>query len=297
MTKTHKLFYRLALTAAILTYILIVVGGVVRVTGSGLGCPDWPTCEGRWFPPPRQDAIIEYSHRAVAGITSLAILATTIVAWRSYRQTKFITTPLVVSLFLLAFQIVLGGIVVYYELPGNLVAIHLGNSLVILAIMILAAVATAGNEFPAPTKKLNFTSPLNRSILWTTILMYLVIISGAYVAGSNSTFGCGGWPLCNGQLIPVSPQGWIHMFHRLFVLVVSVMVVRNYSKVRNESENPKVSSWSTAAVILFFIQALVGALKTTYGFPILLLGLHVAVAAAVWGTQVVAAAYAGLDGS
>lgn len=295
MTNTHKNFYRFALAAAIMTYILIVVGGVVRVTGSGLGCPDWPRCFGEWIPPMRLDAIIEYSHRSVAGITSIFIGATAIVTWLSYKHLRLIFKAVNIAVGLLIFQILLGGVVVLMETPPDLVAVHLGNSLIILAIMILAAVASSGDEMPAEDKKLAFTSPLNRSILWTTIAIFVVIISGAYVAGSNSTYGCGGWPLCNGQWIPASPQGWIHMIHRLFVLVVSVLVVINYSKVRDESQNPKVRVWSTTALILFFTQALIGALKTLYGFPILLLGLHVATAAAVWGAQVAAAAYAGLE--
>src|SRR3990170_1584085 len=87
-------FRYLVLAAALATYLLIVIGGIVRVTGSGLGCPDWPTCYGSWIPPLRADALIEYSHRLVAALTTPLILAAAYVAWRRLRGQRLIAPPL-----------------------------------------------------------------------------------------------------------------------------------------------------------------------------------------------------------
>ena len=80
ITRQHRY---LLLTAAVMTYLLITTGGIVCVTESGLGCPDWPGCYGRILPPKRMDAIIEYTHRLVAALTSPVIIAAAIVGWRS----------------------------------------------------------------------------------------------------------------------------------------------------------------------------------------------------------------------
>jgi cytochrome c oxidase assembly protein subunit 15 len=88
-------FRYIALAAALATYLLIVIGGIVRVTESGLGCPDWPTCFGRLLPPPDIEAQIEFSHRFWASaITSPLILIAAIWAWRRFRTEKLIWRPL-----------------------------------------------------------------------------------------------------------------------------------------------------------------------------------------------------------
>ncbi|HXL20001.1 MAG TPA: COX15/CtaA family protein, partial [Streptosporangiaceae bacterium] len=73
-------FRRLAVLTAVFAYLQIALGGLVRVSGSGLGCPDWPLCHGRPYPPADPHAIIEYSHRAVGSVTGILIIATVVLA-------------------------------------------------------------------------------------------------------------------------------------------------------------------------------------------------------------------------
>src|SRR5260370_17511268 len=83
-----KFFRRLAVATAIFAYLQIALGGVVRVSGSGLGCPDWPLCHGRPYPPADLHAIIEYSHRAVGTVTGILIIATVLLAWAIFRHRR-----------------------------------------------------------------------------------------------------------------------------------------------------------------------------------------------------------------
>src|SRR6266542_5603956 len=76
----------LAVVASVLTILLIAIGGLVRATGSGLGCPGWPKCFGRWVPPLEYHAVIEYSHRFTAFVDVLAIGVLAVVAWRRFRH-------------------------------------------------------------------------------------------------------------------------------------------------------------------------------------------------------------------
>ena len=67
------------------TYVLIVIGGVVRITDSGLGCPDWPLCHGKVIPPAEKTVLIEFSHRTAATIVGFLIVAMGALIWRQHR--------------------------------------------------------------------------------------------------------------------------------------------------------------------------------------------------------------------
>src|SRR5262249_1583085 len=85
--------YRLAVLSAVSTYLLIILGGITRVSGSGLGCEDdWPLCRGKPYPPLNTIAIVEYLHRTVAAYIGFLVLAVAIAAWISpatRKRTKY----------------------------------------------------------------------------------------------------------------------------------------------------------------------------------------------------------------
>jgi protoheme IX farnesyltransferase len=288
----------LLLTASILTFLLIVMGGIVRVTESGLGCPDWPTCYGHLIPPPRLDSWIEYTHRMIAALTTPFILASAVVGWWKYRSIRWVSRPPMIALLFLAIEITLGAITVLTELPPEIVAIHLGVALTVLALMLTATVtAFSRRQNPDLPDRLSFRSPFARSTVWTLAAIFVVLVSGAFVAGSNSTQACVGWPLCNGMLFPVDIHQWIHMIHRFVVGLSSILVLLVVVLAwRSQRSQMSILPAATLMGLLFLAQAMVGALKTTRGFPIFLLALHVATAAAVWAAMVVLVVVTGLAG-
>ena len=113
----------LTLAATVATFALIAVGGLVRATGSGLGCPGWPRCFGRWIPPLEYHPIIEYSHRLLATIVVVLVGAVLAVAIRRHRSEPRILWPPVAAVVLVIGQAALGAIVVEGELPPALVAL------------------------------------------------------------------------------------------------------------------------------------------------------------------------------
>jgi heme A synthase len=287
-------FRKLLLATAIMVYLLIVIGGIVRVTGSGLGCPDWPRCFGEWIPPLRADAIIEYTHRLVATLTSPLILASAFVAWWRFRNLRLLSYPLLSMPLLLAVQGLLGGLVVFLETPPNLVAVHLTIAFIIQALIVLPTVlASISSPAKLSSGKLEFSRSFERHVLYLLITIFLMILSGALVVGSNSTYACSGWPLCNGQLIPSNANAWLHMFHRFMVLMASLVLIRVYFLSRADTHKRAASQASVNILVaLFMAQATVGALKVSFAFPVWLLGLHVALASAVWVGAVVLATLA-----
>src|SRR5512143_579807 len=115
VTGEHARQYRrIAVAAVILAIGLITLGGVVRITGSGMGCGDhWPLCNGRIFPNLADTLeVIEWSHRWVASLLSAAILALAIVGWRRHRQEPYLRTPALLALGILVLQVLLGAVTV-----------------------------------------------------------------------------------------------------------------------------------------------------------------------------------------
>src|SRR6202171_4034578 len=107
-----KAFRALSVATALVTYALVVLGGVVRVSGSGLACPDWPLCHGRLLPPLELHSIIEYSHRTTASLASTLIVVTALVAWLALQRRRGLLIPATVAVGLLGGQVVVGGVTV-----------------------------------------------------------------------------------------------------------------------------------------------------------------------------------------
>lgn len=158
------LFQRLALATTAATYLLILVGGLVRATGSGLGCPDWPKCFGMWIPPTdvaelpsRFDPAlfnvvntwIEYINRLIGAIIGLLILATLVAALARHRDDKRIWVPSLLAFVLVLFEAWLGAKVVEHELAAWAVTAHLVGAFFVVSLLLYA---TFSSFFPEVTK-------------------------------------------------------------------------------------------------------------------------------------------------
>src|SRR6266851_8177503 len=133
--------YRALVYASLAASFLVVVwGGIVRVTGSGLGCPDWPLCHGQFLPSLDPATRIEWIHRFLAIASGLTVAATvlwTLVAYRADRRVLCLGIAVAV---LYPLQVVLGAITVVLELSPEWVTIHLANAELLLATLTILAV-------------------------------------------------------------------------------------------------------------------------------------------------------------
>lgn len=280
---------RLAVFTAFSTLVLIGVGVLVRATGSGLGCPDWPLCHGGVVPPGHKIAIIEYSHRFVAMLVGFLVIGVAVLAWKYYRHVPFIVWVATLTVPLVGIQGVLGAITVYRELPPEIVATHLLTAMLVLSCVIAVAVAMF-LEDPAHESQLRRVVDGPRlpgklalaTILWLAVTLWI----GGYMAESGASTACEGWPLCNGSVLPANNDHEItHMVHRylagaMLFLVVPLVVTawRERSRLR----------WSGIAAVLLAVlytaQVLVGALNVWYTFPDVLTISHTVLAASIWFT-------------
>jgi cytochrome c oxidase assembly protein subunit 15 len=188
MARRLSSFQTLALWTTGTTYFLILVGGLVRASGAGLGCPDWPRCFGGWIPPasaadlpagfePAQfNAALmwtEYLNRLLGVVVGLLILATLVSAWRHHRQTPRIFWPTLAAFLLVGFQGWLGGVVVQQELAAWIVTVHMVVALVIVSLLLYATVYAFFAGRGDPTGALG---PTRRPLAWATLALMIVTL-------------------------------------------------------------------------------------------------------------------------
>ena len=284
-----KAFRLLTVAAALVTYALVVLGGVVRVLGSGLGCPDWPLCHGRLLPPLNLHAIIEYSHRTTASLASALIVLTAAVALLAWRKRRDIVIPAMVALGLLVAQVVLGAITVRLELPPMIVLAHLATAMALLAAVCVTAVAASVARPTTATDRASV--PLARAAAAGT---YLLILSGSLVVGSGASSSCAAWPLCGGGF-SLSFEGYpaIQLLHRGLAAAIGVLIIVSLFALLNRHRVQRAVRATVALTLAALaFQVAVGAAVVTLHLPAALRGLHLALASAVWAGTVVLAVLA-----
>ena len=283
-------FRILAVATAAVTYALVVLGGVVRVSGSGLGCPDWPLCHGHLLPPLQLHVLIEYSHRTVASLASLLILATAAYAWLRLRERRDLLTPATVAAGLLGVQVALGGITVLLELPPEIVLAHLATAMALLgAVSVTATRAALPPPRPSPGR---LSQPGATSVRWVRAAAagtFVLILTGSLVVGSGASTACAGWPLCGGGLeLAFDRLPLIQLLHRGVALVVGALVVASLLVVLGRHARDRaVRATAGLTLTALALQAAVGAAVVLLHLPAALRGLHLALAAGVWTGTVV----------
>lgn len=286
-TGRSRLFVGLALTTALLTIGLIVFGAVVRVTDSGLGCNrDWPLCGGTIFPPlDNLTAWIEWLHRLFAiliGVLGIGMLVTAFRAFR--RRNPAVIAGTVVAAALFAFQSILGALVVKLDLPPTMVTVHLGTAMLLLGALLFAYVGATYRP------QVSYARDHVTLLLYaTTGISLVIILTGALVRGAGATLACIDWPLCNGELLPSGqgPLQMVHMTHRFAVLALGVLLALLVWYIARSGRPSATLRLSIVALVLYLLQAAVGALFVLQAAAPLWGTLHVGLAALTWAALVV----------
>jgi heme a synthase len=267
-------FTRLAWTAATFTYLLIILGAIVRITGSGLGCGEhWPLCNGKLLPPLDVPTMIEYGHRLAAAAVSVLVVALGVQAWVSNRGAGSGERDLpdkkpYVAVGLLLIQVLLGAVTVKLRLPPWTVILHLGTAMLLLATLIV--IAKGARQTPGL-----------RPGLVALALGFVTVLFGALTANLGAATACLGFPLCNGRILPAGNYlQHVQWTHRLLAYTLFGYVWWWGLRTRTRS------AWYVVALVT--LQVAVAAAMILLALPRPLQAAHVAVGAAVWAALVLA---------
>ncbi len=279
---------RLATGTATLMFFLIVLGSVVRTTGSGLACPDWPLCHGRWIPPFQFNILVEWFHRLIALIVGLGLLSTAI--WiATHRETRARLGGLAtLSIALYFTQALLGALTVWKLLDPNIVSGHLAVALLLFATLMTLGLIARHESRPAPAPQARPAGLLALSGAATAAIWAQAVLGGM-VSTNHASLVCHDWPTCNGEWFPpMAGLIGLHMSHRFgaYALVVLLGVLAWRTRAASDT---LVQRAGTLLFVLVLVQAGIGVLNIMMGIPVWVSALHLANAAIMLALSLVAA--------
>jgi protoheme IX farnesyltransferase len=283
-------FQKLAISTAAGTIVLFALGGLVRGTGSGLGCSSWPQCTpGQLFPSGTVHSLIEFSHRFMVFVVTVLVVATAVVARRQHRHIPWIVWPAQAAIPLVIGQAVLGGVVVHTELNPWWVTVHFAVALAFVADVIFVGanailVARPGGETSTSGGDRSFT----RLTLIAAGAAAALLLVGTYVRAKSAGLAFTDWPLMNGRLVPALGGAATAMFlHRILAAGVFMVVIWVAIRARTmASRSRELIVLSTLALVLFVGQILSGALNVWSHLRPWAVVLHVALSVVIWATLV-----------
>ena len=283
--RSTRLFTPLALAALTAAILQVALGGIVRVTGSGLGCPDWPLCDGRVIPVFERAPLVEFSHRVVASVVALLTVAVAVLAVRRHRGEAWIRLPSLTAVFLVVVASVLGAVVVWTHLEWWVRLAHLAIAEGVVACMVIVTLTAWRRGSTAGSLRADEWG--GALVLGAVASTFLVILWGSYMVGYGAGYVCGTWPLCQGSLLPEGTAHAINMGHRLSSGAAGLILCgAAIMALRHRADVPGLGAAAWAALAALAVQMLLGAWTVWAGFTIELRAAHLAGATLLWAAAV-----------
>ena len=280
----QKLISYFSLGLIVLIVCQISLGASIRLTGSGLSCPDWPLCYGLWFPLKSKlllidgvdyeyyQIMLEWLHRLnaavlIAPVTLFVCISTIII--NKAKNIRFITY---ITLLILLIQGLMGGFTVFDKNSPWSVAVHLGLALILLFLVIRIHLYSININFD----NINTVKKNNIYIFFTALcFVYLTMLMGAIVSKSGSSLACDLWPLCsNDNMSILQINKLIHIIHRLLAIISTVFVLWSYILLREFKNYFYISMLRFFMITFIFLQIFMGAMVIFFELNIVIAMIH-----------------------
>jgi heme A synthase len=252
------------------------------VTNSGMGCRGWPLCSGQVGPIAQFHPVLEQSHRYLVTLVTVLILGLAALVWRIGPNARHVRGPALVSVGVIAVQIVLGAITVITNNAPVTVALHLAVGLLFLGVVTVTAVAS----FIVPSQSRSLLHEPNR-LAWVAVAgLFFVLISGSLVVDGGAQSACKSWSACFGSRASGGLVA-LQLAHRSMVLIGGTFVVVYLAALlRKGGVNHAQRLFAASGLVLLTIQVAVGAFDALLGSPAALADVHLALASALWALVV-----------
>ena len=280
-------FQMLAAATVATTFLLVVVGVMVRSSESGVACPTWPGCFPGQFLPGLDSSVnvwIEWTHRTVAVVIGLLVLSVAALALIDHRDRPSILWPSLATVGIALFQAWLGRETVRLGNSGPSVTAHLATAMILLAVLIFALVRSF---YPARIGGRGSSQRFTLVAALAAATTYALLLFGSNVTARDAALIFPDWPLMGGSFFPpLTEVTSAHVLHRWVAVVVGI-IVAGVALVawRTQRERPWVVRLALLGGLLFPIQALVGGLQVLTRLEPWTQTAHLALGTAIWGAM------------
>ena len=275
-------FQKLAALTLATALGLVTIGVIVRATDSGLGCPDWPLCNGQLIPALGDSkAWIEWIHRTVAVVIGFEILGLAILAIRDYRDRRSILWPSLAAVALVGFQAWLGRETVRLGNSGESVTAHLATALSLVALLVYVTVRAG---YPARIGGRGGSQRFTLLAAFTTALTFALLLFGSHVTATSTALVFPDWPLMGGSLVPPLTDATTPMaLHRWVAGIVGLVVIALAVVAwRTQRDHPTLLRLALGTAALYAVQVVIGGLQVLTQLAGWTVTLHLALGAVIW---------------
>ncbi|MCB9094517.1 MAG: protoheme IX farnesyltransferase [Halobacteriovoraceae bacterium] len=273
----------------VLIFLLINLGGLVHNTGSSLACPDWPLCYGQVMPTMEGGILVEHSHRLLATLVGLFTILISVLGFRIFTSKSRFFKFSLLSLFLVVFQGVLGGITVIYKLPTIVSTTHLAVSMLYFASMIYLLHLVQREESNENSAERLWSPGYLKQASFLLGIVYFQIVLGASMrhlglgsvcgTGWDNIFSCFDLIGFHKGFFPESAQAILHMSHRYlayFISIVTLLVSINFYK---NISSQAIKKKALILPLIIFAQIVIGIYTVATNIGVIATTLHVGGAA------------------
>ena len=268
-----KPFRTFAYLSTGLTYLLIFIGGLVRVAGAGMGCPDWPKCFGRWIPPTSLDQLpvyidpaqfnivlawIEYCNRVFGVLVGVTITITLILGLKYYANFSRIRFAIIAAFVLTLIEGWLGSVLVNTILNPITITLHLILALIIVMLLLYASQQAYYLENPDSEKLSRYPSHIQWTFGCLALSLFVEVILGTEIRGGLEMIRKEN-PIVDSQFLlqMLGPFKYIHTVLGFIIIGLSGMVWYHLVKKSIHPSSIVVQS-STAILLLILVQIILG---------------------------------------
>lgn len=305
--------HRFAVFTAFSTFFLIIAGGLVTSTGSGLAVPDWPLSYGQLMPPMVGGIFYEHGHRMVA--TFVGLLTIVLAVWISRKEERrWVRVLAWLALLAVVVQGLLGGVTVLLLLPTWVSATHATLAQTFFCLTVFLAIVTSQTWNQAMPQEVPHGARTRRLALLASGGVLLQLVLGALMRHTGSGMAIPDFPLSYSHWLPpmdsslmqsineyrltyydLPPvelsQIWIHFAHRVGAVIATLLILVNVAHILKHYTDSRLREPAIVQGILLLVQFLLGALTVWTGKGVQIATAHVAVGALLYATSVVLTAW------